>query len=144
MRTSKSCLIFIALALLLLIEQLLIEKRVAFLMHILKVVNNINIIYWKIFYSNTSTYESIGAETVRFSEKLLLRQRSSFENAYFGNKSLLSRKNAWRHLFFVSRTRLFCKYTISDPQPFMCQRAVLKKIFAELMLPQKKCSVLQD
>ena len=68
MRTSKSCLIFIALALLLLIEQLLIEKRVAFLMHILKVVNNINIIYWKIFYSNTSTYESIDAETNRFSK----------------------------------------------------------------------------
>ena len=109
MRTSKSCLIFIALALLLLIEQLLIEKRVAFLMHILKVVNNINIIYWKIFYSNTSTYESIGAETSRFSEKLLLR-----------------------------RTRLFCKYTIADSQPFMYQRTVLKKIFVELMPSQKK------
>ena len=44
----------------------------------------------------------------------------------------------------LTRARLFWQYTITDSQPLMYQRTVLKKIFVELMPSQKKCSVLQD
>ena len=69
------------------------------------------------------------SETKSIIEKMLEDRRES--TIFFFSSRAQDYSYEYAYIF------LFCKYTISDPQPFVYQRAVLKKIFVDLMSPQK-------